>query len=172
MPSRIPPGGLRAILTALKTDNLAGIVMYENVGYVYPTEEGPGGRVGPMGPVEVPLETFRKLTKVPMQVVWGDNIDRAGNMVGALGHSRLFCEKVNKYGGHCEVLLLPEVGLKGNTHLPFADLNNVAVADELSKFLAKYGLDQALAAARTPLPASSDGAADARRAVRRRRRSP
>ena len=30
-------GGMRAILTALKTNNLAGIVMYENVGYVYPT---------------------------------------------------------------------------------------------------------------------------------------
>jgi hypothetical protein len=135
-------GGLRAILTALKTDNLVGIVMYENVGYVYPRDEGPGGRVGPMGPVEVPLEDFKRLAKVPMQVVWGDNLDKAGNYVGSLRLARLFCEKVNKYGGHCEVLLLPEVGLKGNTHLPFADMNNVAVADELSKFLAKYGLDE------------------------------
>ena len=135
-------GGLRAILTALKTSNLVGIVMYENVGYVYPSGEGPGGRVGVFGPVEVPLEDFRKLTRVPMQVVWGDNVDKAGNMVDAQGLSRLFCEKVNKYGGHCEILLLPDAGLKGNTHLPFADLNNVAVADELSKFLAKYGLDR------------------------------
>ncbi len=133
-------GGLRAILTALKTSNLVGIVMYENVGYVYPTGEGPGGRVGVFGPVEVPLEEFKKLTKVPMQVVWGDNLN--GNYVGSLRLARLFCETVNKYGGHCEILLLPDVGLKGNTHLPFADLNNVAVADELSKFLAKYGLDK------------------------------
>ena len=36
-------GGMRAILTALKTNNMAGIVMYENVGYVYPQGEGPGG---------------------------------------------------------------------------------------------------------------------------------
>jgi hypothetical protein len=135
-------GGLRAILTALKTDNLVGIVMYENVGYVYPNGEGPGGRIGVFGPVEVPLEVFRKLTKVPMQVVWGDNVDKAGNMVDARRLSRLFCEKVNKYGGHCEILLLPDVGLKGNTHLPFADMNNVAVADELSRFLARYGLDK------------------------------
>jgi hypothetical protein len=135
-------GGLRAILTALKSSNLVGIVMYENVGYVYPSGEGPGGRVGVFGPVEVPLEDFKKLTKVPMQVVWGDNVDKAGNMVDAQRLSRLFCEKVNKYGGKCEILLLPDAGLKGNTHLPFADLNNVAVADELSKFLAKYGLDR------------------------------
>jgi hypothetical protein len=43
-------GGLRAILTGLKTNNLAGIVMYENVGYVYPQGEGPGGPVGRFGP--------------------------------------------------------------------------------------------------------------------------
>ena len=28
-----------------------------------------------------------------------------------------------------------------NTHIPFADLNNVAVADQLSLFLKKQGLD-------------------------------
>lgn len=135
-------GGFRAILTALKTDNLAGIVMYENVGYVYPEGEGPGGRVGPFGPVEVPLEQFRKLAKIPMQVVWGDNLDKAGNYLGSLSLARLFCEKVIKYGGKCEILMLPDVGLKGNTHIPFADMNNVAVADELSKFLSRHGLDK------------------------------
>jgi hypothetical protein len=36
--------------------------------------------------------------------------------------------------------VLPDAGLKGNTHLPFADLNNVAVADLLSKFLEDHGL--------------------------------
>lgn len=135
-------GGLRAILTALKSDNLVGIVMYENVGYVYPQGEGTGGRVGPMGPVEVPLETFRRLAKVPMQVVWGDNLDKAGNFLPSVDHARLFCEKVNKYGGNCEVVLLADLGLRGNTHLPFADMNNVAVADELEKFLARHGFNR------------------------------
>ena len=37
---------------------------------------------------------------------------------------------------------LPDAGLKGNTHIPFADMNNVAVADLLSKFLAANGLDK------------------------------
>ena len=36
----------------------------------------------------------------------------------------------------------PDAGLKGNTHLPFADMNNVAVADLLSKFLTENGLDK------------------------------
>ena len=40
------------------------------------------------------------------------------------------------------MLKLTDAGLKGNTHIPFADMNNVAVADQLSKFLAKHGLDK------------------------------
>jgi hypothetical protein len=135
-------GGMRAILTGLKTNNLAGIVMYENVGYVYPQGEGPGGPVGGFGPIEVPLEEFKKLTKIPMQMVWGDNIEKAGNYANSYKLSVLFAEKVNKYGGKAEVLKLTDVGLKGNTHIPFADMNNVAVADQLAKFLAKNGLDK------------------------------
>jgi hypothetical protein len=135
-------GGLRAILTALKTNNMAGIVMYENVGYVYPQGEGPGGPVGVFGPVEVPLEEFKKLTKIPMQMVWGDNVDKSPSSTNSVRLSRLFAEKITKYGGKAQVLMLPDAGLKGNTHIPFADMNNVAVADLLSKFLAENGLDK------------------------------
>ena len=31
---------------------------------------------------------------------------------------------------------------RANTHIPFADMNNVAVADLLSKFLSENGLDK------------------------------
>ena len=135
-------GGMRALLTALKTNSIAGIVMYENVGYLYPKGEGPGVAETGFGPIEVPLEEFKKLTKIPIQVVWGDNVDKSANYTERLKHSRLFVETVNKYGGKATVLMLPEAGLKGNTHIPFADMNNVAVADLLSKFLAQNGLDK------------------------------
>jgi hypothetical protein len=135
-------GGMRALLTALKTNNLAGIVMYENVGYLFPTGEGPGVPTTGFGPIDVPLEEFRKLTRIPIQVVWGDNVDKSVSYSNSLTHSRLFVETVNKYGGNAQLLMLSDAGLKGNTHIPFADMNNVAVADLLSKFLAENGLDQ------------------------------
>jgi hypothetical protein len=135
-------GGLRALLTALKSDNIKGIVAYENVGWVYPKGEGPNEPEGAFGPVEVPLEEFRKLTRLPIQMVWGDNVEKSDTYRARLAQSRRFVEIVNKYGGQAEVLVLPDAGLKGNTHLPFADLNNVAVADLLSKFLADHGLDR------------------------------
>lgn len=134
-------GGLRALLTALKSDNIKGIIAYENVGYVFPEGEGPGGPEGVFGPVEVSLEEFRKLTRVPMQMVWGDNLDKTDRYTAAVEQSKLFVELVNKYGGNAEVVMLPDVGLSGNTHLPFADLNNVGVADLASSFLEANGLD-------------------------------
>jgi hypothetical protein len=36
---------------------------------------------------------------------------------------------------------LPEIGIHGNTHFPFSDLNNLEVADVLAKFLEKKGMD-------------------------------
>jgi hypothetical protein len=134
-------GGLRALLTAMKSDQIVGIVAYENVGYVYPPGAGPGTPEGPFGPVEVPLEDFRKLTRIPLQMVWGDNVERSDRYRPTLAESRRWVELVNEHGGKAEVLVLPDAGLRGNTHLPFADLNNVAVADLLSKFLAAHDLD-------------------------------
>ena len=133
-------GGLRALLTALKSDNIKGIVMYENVGYVFPEGEGPDLEPGPFGPVEVPLADFRRLTRIPLQAVWGDNVDKSARFSEALEQSKRFVEVVNKHGGNAEVLMLRDAGLTGNTHIPFADLNNGAVADLLLEFLETDGL--------------------------------
>lgn len=39
------------------------------------------------------------------------------------------------------VVHLPEIGIRGNTHFPFSDLNNVQIADLMSTFLAEKHLD-------------------------------
>ena len=134
-------GGLRGLLAATKSRNIVGIVAYEDVGAVFPKGEGPGGPPSPFGPVEVPLDEFMTLTRIPIQIVWGDNIDKSEQFRCALAQSRLFVEVVNRHGGKAQLLMLHDAGLTGNTHLPFADLNNVAVADLLSAFLKSNGLD-------------------------------
>jgi len=134
-------GGLRALLTALRSDNIVGIVMYENVGYVFPEGEGIGQTGGPFGPVEVPLAEFRRLTRIPLQIVWGDNVDQSETQSASLAQSLRFIEVVNRYGGDAELLMLADAGLVGSTHIPFADMNNLEVADLLSAFLGDRGLD-------------------------------
>ena len=44
-------------------------------------------------------------------------------------------------GGDATLVHLPEIGIRGNTHFPFSDLNNVRIADLVSKFLAEKKLD-------------------------------
>jgi hypothetical protein len=44
-------------------------------------------------------------------------------------------------GGNVTVVHLPEVGIRGNTHVPFSDLNNLEIADLMLAFLAKNGLE-------------------------------
>lgn len=134
-------GGLRALLAAIGSENIVGIVAYENVGFVFPEGEGPGGPPGPFGPVEVSMQDFLKLTRIPLQVVWGDNVEQSANYRSALEQSRRFVDLVNEHGGDAQLLMLRDAGLIGNTHIPFADMNNVAVADLLSDFLAAHGLD-------------------------------
>jgi len=56
--------------------------------------------------------------------------------------ARLWRDAVNRRGGDVSVVHLPEIGIRGNTHFPFSDLNNVQVADVLSAWLENNGLDK------------------------------
>lgn len=133
-------GDWRAMLAALDTDNVKGIVAYEPAAFVFPDGEGPKGPETGFGPTHIPLDQFKRLTRFPIQIVWGDNT--AGTYWdNTVQISRDFVDSVNRHGGNAEVLMLPAAGLHGNTHISFADLNNVAVADQLSLFLAKNKLD-------------------------------
>jgi pimeloyl-ACP methyl ester carboxylesterase len=94
----------------------------------------------------VPLEEFEKLTRIPIFVVYGDNIQASDDFTidfwrQSLEQARLFVDTVNRLGGDAELMVLPEIGIRGNTHFPFADLNNIEIADHLSDFLTRKGLD-------------------------------
>lgn len=132
--------GIRAMLAAIETDNVKAIVAYESVGFVLPDTEDTGQAPGRYGPIYVPVEQFRKLARIPMQFVWGDNLNQPRGPQMALPANRRFVDLINEYGGNAEILELNDAGLTGNTHLPFADLNNLEVADLLMRFLEHHGL--------------------------------
>ncbi|HEY1403014.1 MAG TPA: hypothetical protein VGB05_02670, partial [Pyrinomonadaceae bacterium] len=48
-------------------------------------------------------------------------------------------DAVNKRGSNVTLVRLPEIGSRGNTHFSMSDLNNVEIADLLSKFLQGEG---------------------------------
>ena len=136
---------------ATRNDNVKAIVAYEPVGFIFPEGDVPAPVKTLDGDVvgsAVPLAMFEKLTKIPIQIVYGDNVPATPSTNppldawrGRLEMTRRFVQAVNAHGGHAELLHLPEIGIKGNTHFPFADLNNVQVADLLSDWLRKQKLD-------------------------------
>ena len=148
-------GGGPGWLTAIKNDKVKAVVAYEPYsGFVFPKGELPpsiksSGLFGVLKGVEIPLADFNKLTKIPIVIYYGDNIAKEPTTVWNEDHwraglemARIWAAAINKHGGDATVVHLPEIGIKGNTHFAFSDLNNIQVADELSKWLKQKGLDK------------------------------
>ena len=139
-------------LTAIKSDKVRGIVAWEpGSGFVFPEGEVPSPMTSSAGSLEaasVPLADFMKLTRIPIVIYYGDNIPAEPSANPGqdgwrvrLAMARLWAETIRRHGGDATVVHLPEVGIRGNTHFPFSDLNNLEVADQMSSFLKKKGLD-------------------------------
>jgi len=124
----------------MKSENVSAIVAYEPTNFQFPEGELPS--TGPLKPSHtVPLQEFLKLTKIPIQIVYGDNLNQQPLWVQAPLDAQAFVDAVNRHGGQAELLHLPDIGVFGNTHFAFMDLNNVEIADLLSKFLNDKSLD-------------------------------
>lgn len=144
-------GGL-GWLTALKSPNVKGIVSYEpGSGFVFPEGEVPAplpSSGGTLTAIGVPKAEFLKLTRIPIVIYYGDFIPAQPSEYPGqdgwrvrLEMARKWRDMVNRHGGDVTVVHLPETGIRGNTHFPFSDLNNVQIADLMSKFLAEKKLD-------------------------------
>jgi pimeloyl-ACP methyl ester carboxylesterase len=139
-------------LTAVKNQNVKAIVSYEpGSGFLFPEGEVPApmpSSGGTLEAVAIPLQDFMQLTKIPIVIYYGDYIpDRPNPNPGQDGWrvrlemAKLWRDAVNRHGGDVTVVHLPEIGIKGNTHFPFSDLNNVKIADLMSEWLKEKGLD-------------------------------
>ena len=139
-------------LTAIKNQNVKAIVSYEpGSGFLFPEGEVPApmpGSGGTLEAVAVPLSDFMLLTKIPIVIYYGDNIPSEPTKNPGqdgwrvrLEMARLWRDAVNEHGGDVTLVHLPEIGIKGNTHFPFSDLNNIEIADLMSEWLKEKELD-------------------------------
>jgi pimeloyl-ACP methyl ester carboxylesterase len=139
-------------VTAIKNPNVRGIVAYEpGSNFVFPEGEVPPpmpSAGGALEAVAIASTDFKKLTRIPIVIYYGDNIpekpDASPGQDGwrvRLAMARLWRDAVNRQGGDVTVVHLPEIGIRGNTHFPFSDLNNQQVAEVMQSFLAGKNLD-------------------------------
>lgn len=145
-------GGGPGWLTAIKNPNVKGVVAFEpGSGFIFPEGEAPQpmpSAAGTLSAETVPLSEFEKLTRIPIVIYYGDNFpteptkDRGqDNWRVRLAMAKLWVDAVNKHGGDAGLVHLPDIGIHGNTHFLFSDLNNVEIADLVSKFLDDKKLD-------------------------------
>ena len=144
-------GGGPGWWTAIKSDKVRGIVSYEpGSGFVFPKGEVPDAMesgTGKLTATPVSMAQFKKLTQIPIIIYYGDNIpskksDNPGqdNWRVRVNMAHLWVNKINQYGGQAQVIELPKIGVYGNTHFPFSDLNNDKIADLLEQWLEKNKL--------------------------------
>jgi hypothetical protein len=145
-------GGGPGWLTAIKNNKVKAIVAFEpGSSFIFPEGEVPAPIPSAFDTVQgaaVPMDQFMALTRIPILILYGDNIPEQAIDLPAqdswrarLTMARLWRDAVNKHGGDVRLIHLPEIGIKGNTHFAMSDLNNVQIADLVSKFLTEKHLD-------------------------------
>ncbi len=148
-------GGTIGWRVASRSQNVKAIVAFEPGGteFLFPEGEVPEAQQATFAPLTaaakaVPLADFLKLTEIPIVLFYGDNIYQSKTDVGPdkwaseLDMATKFVDAVNRHGGRAELVKLPDIGIKGNTHFLMADLNNEEVAEQMAKWLKDKGLDK------------------------------
>jgi hypothetical protein len=64
-------------------------------------------------------------------VLWGDYVDQSPRWAPRLKACREFAAAVTLAGGKAQNLVLPEIGVKGNSHMLMQDSNSMFVAQYL-----------------------------------------
>lgn len=145
-------GGGPGWLTAIKNHKVNAIVAFEpGSSFVFAQGEVPApipSAFDTMQGAAVPMEQFLALTRIPILILYGDNIPEQAVDLPAqdswrarLKMARLWRDAVNRHGGDVRLIHLPEIGIYGNTHFLMSDLNNVEIADLVAKFLKEKQLD-------------------------------
>lgn len=106
--------------------------------------------VEPGGTPVVGSEEYKKFldAKVPMLVIFGDYIGERGPSdiqssafwKSILDQANDFASHYNADGGDAEVWNLPEMGITGNSHFLFQEMNNKEIADLVESWLKKRKL--------------------------------
>ena len=80
------------------------------------------------------------LKDIPTLVVFGDNIALDSRWPQIRKNDIDFVGEITKAGGRVEIVDLPNVGMRGNSHMLMMDRNNLQVASLIQQWLEKQGL--------------------------------
>src|SRR5262245_54092232 len=86
--------------------------------------------------IEMPCATMTpaqiaSLSKIPTAVMFGDHLGdvQGGNWNASYQGCQTFVQQMKAAGGDAEMMYLPQLGIKGNSHMLMQDRNNLDLAD-------------------------------------------
>ena len=97
-----------------------------------------GSRCAP--PLPFTPEDLRTLAQIPILIVFADHLTDApkpfvSRWTAGLAECRTFAASIQREGGDVTFLYLPEMGIRGNTHMFMLDQNNLQIADLLLRWI-------------------------------------
>jgi pimeloyl-ACP methyl ester carboxylesterase len=83
------------------------------------------------------------MAKIPILVMFGDHLGDVEGRFKGLWTSNLetcqkFVQQVTAAGGHAQLMYLPQMGIKGNSHMLMQDKNNAQLADLILGWIDQY----------------------------------
>jgi hypothetical protein len=92
---------------------------------------------------DMPQAQVATLAKIPMLIMFGDHL---GDVTGPFGNiwpqnfdtCQKFVDVINKAGGDAQMMWLPKMGIKGNSHMLMQDKNNLQLADLILAWIDKH----------------------------------
>jgi pimeloyl-ACP methyl ester carboxylesterase len=89
----------------------------------------------------VPDDKLQVLARIPTLVMFGDHlgdVTKPFSWMDALNSCNAFVERLKKAGGDAEMMYLPALGIKGNSHMLMQDKNSNRLADMLVAWIDRH----------------------------------
>ncbi len=83
-----------------------------------------------------------KLKNTPVLMIFGDNVDQHPRWAAFKKIDTVYANAIRASGGSVDWINLPEIGIKGNSHMMMQDRNNGEIAEVIQKWLGDKGLVQ------------------------------
>jgi len=120
------------------------VLMSHSQSGIYPFQAAAIGNAGIAGIVSIepgacPAATseLAPYLKMPILVLFGDYVELSPRWAPRLKACREFVAAVNKAGGKAEVVVLPEIGIPGNSHMLMQDSNSLEIAELLVAWIVR-----------------------------------
>jgi pimeloyl-ACP methyl ester carboxylesterase len=137
-------------LSALAKRLGGAILLSHSQSGIYPFQTAALSRDGVAGIVAVEpgacpdaSDDLKPYAGLPILVLFGDFVDQSPRWAPRLAGCRAFVAAANGAGGKAELIVLPEQGIHGNTHMMMQDRNNLEIAALIDQWIGKHiGGDQ------------------------------